>query len=184
MPGISHAGKAEPQGRLPHVCCQIPVHLSSPTMFALHPLPPFSYTPAVEERLRILDNYLQEFEARPVDSAVKPQPLFKVCNRGNLALRRGGHLCAPAPWQAAPGRALLQAGPYMLQRRCLSDPLLSLFLPSFQHAQQPAPPPPLAGAAPGGGPLRCGGGRGRGGPAPRLCLPQLAAHRGAAGPGD
>jgi hypothetical protein len=33
---------------------------------------------AVEERLRIVDAYLQEFEARPVDSTVKPQPLFKV----------------------------------------------------------------------------------------------------------
>lgn len=29
-----------------------------------------------EERLRRLDAYLQEFEARPVDSAVAPQPLF------------------------------------------------------------------------------------------------------------
>lgn len=30
----------------------------------------------VEERLRIVDAYLAEFEARPVDSSVKPQPLF------------------------------------------------------------------------------------------------------------
>ena len=32
----------------------------------------------MEERLRIVDAYLQEFEARPVDSTVKPQPLFTV----------------------------------------------------------------------------------------------------------
>ncbi|PSC73335.1 presequence protease chloroplastic mitochondrial-like [Micractinium conductrix] len=35
----------------------------------------------VEERLRIVDAYLQEFEARPVDSSVKPQPLFKEPRR-------------------------------------------------------------------------------------------------------
>jgi hypothetical protein len=31
-----------------------------------------------EERLRILASFLDEFDARPVDSTVKPQPLFKV----------------------------------------------------------------------------------------------------------
>lgn len=31
-----------------------------------------------EDRLQILDNYLNEFEARPVDSSVGVQPLFKV----------------------------------------------------------------------------------------------------------
>ena len=36
------------------------------------------YLCAVEERLRLLDAYLSEFEARPVDSSVAPQPLFKV----------------------------------------------------------------------------------------------------------
>lgn len=41
---------------------------------------------AVEERMRIVDEYLQEFEARPVDSSVKPQPLFKV---GTARIARG-----------------------------------------------------------------------------------------------
>lgn len=31
-----------------------------------------------EERLRILATYLDDFEARPVDSTVAPQPLFTV----------------------------------------------------------------------------------------------------------
>lgn len=35
----------------------------------------------VEERLQAVDAYLQEFEARPVDSSVKPQPLFKEPRR-------------------------------------------------------------------------------------------------------
>lgn len=33
---------------------------------------------APEERLRLLANFLDNFEARPVDSTVKPQPLFSV----------------------------------------------------------------------------------------------------------
>ena len=37
---------------------------------------------APEERLRLLAAYLDEFEARPVDSAVHTQPLFTV--RGGL----------------------------------------------------------------------------------------------------
>ena len=32
-----------------------------------------------QERLRMLDSYLNEFDARPVDSTVSTQPLFKVC---------------------------------------------------------------------------------------------------------
>jgi Zn-dependent M16 (insulinase) family peptidase len=36
---------------------------------------------SVEERLRLLDAYLSEFEARPVDSSVAPQPLFKEPRR-------------------------------------------------------------------------------------------------------
>ena len=32
------------------------------------------------QRLRILDGYLDEFEARPVDSTVAAQPLFKASN--------------------------------------------------------------------------------------------------------
>ena len=31
-----------------------------------------------EERLRLLGAFLDNFEARPVDSTVKPQPLFSV----------------------------------------------------------------------------------------------------------
>ncbi len=32
-----------------------------------------------QERLRLLADFLDNFEARPVDSTVKPQPLFSVC---------------------------------------------------------------------------------------------------------
>jgi len=33
-----------------------------------------------EERLRLLGKFLDNFDARPVDSTVKPQPLFMVIN--------------------------------------------------------------------------------------------------------
>ncbi len=32
-----------------------------------------------QQRLRLLADFLDNFEARPVDSTVKPQPLFSVC---------------------------------------------------------------------------------------------------------
>jgi Peptidase M16 inactive domain len=45
-----------------------------------------------EERLRILAAYLDEFEAREVDSAVRPQPLFRVGARGEAVAEERGTL--------------------------------------------------------------------------------------------
>lgn len=56
----------------------------------------------MEERLRIVDAYLAEFEARPVDSSVKPQPLFTVGRR----LRRAATLPHPLSESPKARRAL------------------------------------------------------------------------------
>ena len=51
---------------------------------------------AVEQRLRLVDTYLQEFEARSVDSSVNPQPLFKVGVASRLCLHGRSGDCKQA----------------------------------------------------------------------------------------
>ena len=62
-----------------------------------------------QERLRLLAAFLDNFDARPVDSTVKPQPLFSVCFLA-CACQPSQLSIAAFYWQSACRPALFKGG--------------------------------------------------------------------------
>jgi hypothetical protein len=73
-----------------------------------------------EERLRILGAFLDEFDARPVDSAITPQPLFTVGAPSPHHVPSWGSCTIDAPWQMSASmlQSVAQEAAHILLQIC------------------------------------------------------------------